>query len=284
MNAASDRDPPDRINRPNRPDGDPPDRAEPDADRIQPLPGESGIPDVAGPARQPMSRKGLLALALLGLTVAVVVAPSIARLVAGGRGGDGAQTKAAGDRPAAATTDPRRLDMTPAPPPRAPAAASAAAEARIPALLPTAEEAAEPIGVRRTGQAAAPSGSKAVAAEDAPVMLLSARPGSAGGKAAAQRLPPGADDEPADTLPGDDLDGTRRNLEAYQRRLQGLLDSFTRSTAAATGASPATPIGVPPLGEARPAPHPPSGVACSAGSCRARQRRAPAPACWATAA
>ena len=250
MNAPADRDPTGRHDDPRsgpRDDG---------GNSIQPLPGEAGIPNVAAPPRQPMSKKGLLAAALFALTVVALIGFSIARFAASGQKPD-ADARPAGGRPTAATGDPRKLDMTPAPVARPPAAASAAMT-RIPALVPTPEEAAEPIGVRRTGQASPASGSKPIAPEDAPVMLLSGRPGLAAGQAASKRAQPGADPAvDADAgLPGGSLDETRRNLEGYQRQLQGLLDTLTRSTAAATGASPAAPpAGVPPIGG------PPLGVA-----------------------
>jgi type IV secretion system protein VirB10 len=242
MNAPSDRDPPPR------PDGGAPDEPQPDGGTMQPLPGEAGIPDVAAPPRPPMSRKGLLAAALFLLTLVALVGFSIARFAASGRKADDVDAKLAGGRPSAATAEARRLDMTPpsAPKPSAPAAT------RIPALEPTTEELAEPIGVRRTEPSSRSSSSgKSIPPEDAPVLLVSARPGAASVRTAAQSLPPGTGaiaDQEEDPAP-DALDGTRRNLEGYQRQLQGLLDTLTRSTAAATGTSPAAPpAGVPPIG------------------------------------
>jgi type IV secretion system protein VirB10 len=254
MNAPSNREP---TGRPDDPPSDAPDDG---GNSIQPLPGEAGIPDVAAPPRQPMSKKGLLAAVLFALTVIGLIGFSIARFAASGKQPD-ADARPAGGRPTAATAEPRKLDLTPAPAARPTAAASAAAMTRIPALVPTPEESAEPIGVRRTGQAMPSSGPKSIPPEDAPVMLLSGRPGLTAGQSASRRTPPGADPvaEP-DANPDATLDETRRNLEGYQRQLQGLLDTLTRSTAAATatGASPAaspigaSPIGVPPLGVAAP--------------------------------
>jgi type IV secretion system protein VirB10 len=168
--------------------------------------------------------------------------------------------KAVGDRPTAATAEPRKLDMTPAPVARSPASAPATTTTRIPALVPTPEESAEPIGVRRTGQAAPSAGTKSIRPEDAPVLVVSGRPASATRQAAPQRMPPGAETaaDPGEVLSDGGLEETRRNLEGYQRQLQGLLDTLTRSTAAATGGSPiSAPAGVPPIGM------PPSGVAAS---------------------
>lgn len=253
MSAPSNRDPT------GRPDDPPSDPADDGGNHIQPLPGEAGIPDVAAPPRQPMSKKGLLAAGLFALTVIGLIGFSIARFAASGKEPD-PDARPAGGRPTAATGEPRKLDMTPAPAARPTAPASAAAMTRIPALMPTPEESAEPIGVRRTGQASPSSGPKSIPPEDAPVMLLSGRPGLAAGQAASRRTQPGADPvvEPDATLPDGTLDETRRNLEGYQRQLQGLLDTLMRSTAAATGGSPvappigATPIGVPPLGVVAP--------------------------------
>lgn len=171
MNTPPDRESPDRRERDlqEQPDGG--------ANTIQPLPGEAGIPNVAGAPRQPMSKKGLLTLALLFLSVVAVLGFWIARFAASGHNADAADTRLAGDRPTAATAEPRKLDMTPAPAARPPASSAAGAATRIPALVPTPEEAAEPIGVRRTGQTAPASGTKSISPEDAPVLLVSSRPG-----------------------------------------------------------------------------------------------------------
>jgi type IV secretion system protein VirB10 len=225
---------------------------------IQPLPGEPGIPNVAVPAGHPMSKKGLLAVTLMILGVVALLAYMIMRFGLSGAKADAAESKLTGDRPSAATAEPRKLDIT----------APVATGARIPALVPTPEEAAEPIGVRRTGQAPGSSGgSKSIPPEDAPVLLVSVRPGTAVGQAAPARGHAGATGatEAAEPMPGDPLDETRRNLEGYQRQLQGLLDTLTRSTAMATGSSPAipstgvTPIGMPPIGGVGPNPASPIG-------------------------
>ena len=242
MNAPSDRD------LPPRPDGGAPDEPQEDGGTMQPLPGEAGIPDVAAPPRPPMSGKGLLAAALFLLTLVALVGFSIARFAASGRQADDADAKLAGGRPSAATAEARKLDMTPPPAPKP----SAPAATRIPALEATTEELAEPIGVRRTEPSSRSSSSgKSIPPEDAPVLLVSARPGAASVRTAAQSLAPGTGaiaDQEEDPAP-DALDGTRRNLEGYQRQLQGLLDTLTRSTAAAAGTSPAAPsAGVPPIG------------------------------------
>jgi type IV secretion system protein VirB10 len=146
---------------PNGPD------AEPNGNTITPLPGEPGIPNVAARPSMSMSKKGLLEAALFMLSLVAVAAFTIHRYASSGKNPDDDASKRVSDRPAAATTEPRRLDMAVPPAPR------------IPALLPTSEALAEPIGVRRSGQAAAsPGGPKAAPPEDAPVLLVSSRPGA----------------------------------------------------------------------------------------------------------
>ncbi|MDP2263744.1 MAG: type IV secretion system protein VirB10 [Hydrogenophaga sp.] len=212
--------------------------AETDGNTITPLPGEAGIPNVAARQRVSWSAKGLLAVALLMLSLIAVSAFSIHRFAASGHDADKEASKLAHDLPSAATTEPRRLDMAVVAPLSSP---------RIPALLPTANEVAEPIGVRRTGEAAPTSGGpKGVQPEDAPVLLVSSRPGappSSSGvtpqrQVAAAPIPEagaarGIGEGPID--PDDPLAATSRNLQAYQRQLQGLLDDLTQSAAIATG-------------------------------------------------
>ena len=122
-----------------------------------------------------MSKKGLLAVALLIGSLVAVAAVSIQRFAASGKKADEAESKLVRDKPTAATAEPRRLEMPPAPT----ASAAVATAPRIPALVPTADELAEPIGVRRTGSAAPASGGpKVVPPEDAPVLLVTTRPGT----------------------------------------------------------------------------------------------------------
>jgi type IV secretion system protein VirB10 len=209
---------------------------------MEPLPGEPGIPDVARPQRAKLSKRGLLAVALLLVLLLIAAGVSIHRLAARA---DNGEKKRIGDQPTAATAEPRRLEL-----PAARAASAAAAVPvvpRIPALVPTADELAEPIGVRRTGQPApASAGAKAVAPEDAPVLLVSSRPRPIA-TTTAQRPEPRADERTSDqTAPQtDSLQETKRNLEAYQRQLQSLLETLTRSATAATGGSPGAPAGLP---------------------------------------
>jgi type IV secretion system protein VirB10 len=102
----------------------------------------------------------------------------------------------------------------------------------IPAIRPSPEE-VEPIGVRRTGNTGAPgspsNGQKPISPEDAPVLLLSSRPGAA--PTASQSLSePGHESPGGRTSPSDPMSGTRRSLEAYQRQLQGMMDSLAQGT------------------------------------------------------
>ena len=214
---------------------------------MSPLPGEPGIPDVSVRRQISLSGKGLLAVGLLMLSLVGVSAFSIQRFTASGKSPDDEQSKRVSDRPAAATAEPRRLEM----PAAAGPSVAVAAAPRIPALVPTAEESAEPIGVRRTGQASASSGrSNVVSPEDAPILLVSVRPGAV---TSITGSPPRRNDGADDTSgavsqenssgamdaqqPSDPLATTTRSLQGYQRRLQDMLDTLNRRNASAAGAS-----------------------------------------------
>ena len=222
-----------------------------DGNTISPLPGEPGIPNVAARPRGTMSKKGLLAVGLLILSLVAVSAFSIQRFTASGKKTDDGESKRVSDRPSAATTEPRKLEM-----PAATASAAVAVSPRIPALVPTAAESAEPIGVRRTGQGSAGTGgAKAIPPEDAPVLLVSTRPGATGLPVARRpEVVAAAADQGPEADPSDPIAATTRNLQGYQRQLQGLLDNLTKTTAMAagqaTGAAPlgASSFGVPPVG------------------------------------
>jgi type IV secretion system protein VirB10 len=220
---------------------------EPDGNSITPLPGEPGIPNVADRQRISMSKKGLLAVSLLIASLVAMAALTIQRVSAGGKKGDEVASKLVRDKPTAATGEPRKLEMPPAPTPPPTASAALATSPRIPALTPTADELAEPKGVRRTGSGAPASGApasggpKVVPPEDAPVLLVSTRPSALLPPSAASRrtdaqaptaegMPP---PEPEDS--NDAIAATTRNLQGYQRQLQGLLDNLTKTTALAAG-------------------------------------------------
>ncbi len=226
-----------------------------DGNTISPLPGEPGIPNVAARPRGTMSKKGLLAVGLLILSLVAVSAFSIQRFTSSGKKADDGESKRVSDRPSAATTEPRKLEM-PAPTLEKSASAAVAMSPRIPALVPTAAESAEPIGVRRTGQGSAGTGgAKTIPPEDAPVLLVSTRPGATGLPGARRpEVVAAAADQGQEADPSDPIAATTRNLQSYQRQLQGLLDNLTKTTAMAagqaTGAAPlgTSSFGVPPVG------------------------------------
>ena len=220
---------------------------------LSPLPGEPGIPDVTTRRHRTLSGKGLLAAGVLIGGLVGVSAFSIEKFTASGKKPDDGTSQRVSDRPAAATAEPRHLEVSP-PERRATPGAISPSTPRIPALVPTADEVAEPIGVHRTGQGSAGSGThpNAVAPEDAPVLLVSVRPGagpraahpgdestgdadattsSASGESTATDDPPATDDP---------LARTTRSLQGYQRQLQGMLDTLNRRTAAGGGAAEAT--------------------------------------------
>jgi type IV secretion system protein VirB10 len=213
-----------------------------DGNTISPLPGEPGIPNVAARQRISMSKKGLLAVLLLIGSLVAVAAFTIQRFSASGKKAD-EESKLVKDKPTAATSEPRRLEMTPAPT----ASAAVAAAPRIPALTPTADDLAEPIGVRRTGSGApALGGPKVVPPEDAPVLLVTTRPGALPAPGASTRrsesTAPSSEGTPAPETadPNDPIAATSRNLQGYQRQLQGMLESLTKTAALATGQATGT--------------------------------------------
>jgi type IV secretion system protein VirB10 len=214
-----------------------------DGKTLSPLPGEPGIPDVATRSRSALSKKGLMAVGLLILSLVAVSAVSIQRFVGSGKKADDADGKRAGDRPSAATTEPRRLEL---PSLNATAASAAATSPRIPALMATADDNAEPIGVRRTGQAGqaaqAPGGAKSISPEDAPAMLVSSRPGTASAPSPSNKSAgsamgsAGASASPESDIEASDvMTATTKNLQGYQRQLQGLMEQLTKTATAAAG-------------------------------------------------
>jgi type IV secretion system protein VirB10 len=232
------------------PDEDPPAAASWGAQGLSlaPLPGELGIPNVATKQQPAISKKALLALVLLLGLLVVVSGASFQRWVASGKKPGDADTKTQRDKPAAALAEPRRLDMPTLPLPPPVAATATPTGPAVPALLPTASELAEPIGVRRTGTGAVPgagvsASGQTVTPQDAPVLLVSARLSGV----AASPTPSGAA-EPTD--PNDALTATTRNLQGYQRQLQGLMETLTQSATKAAGGAAS---GAPETGPAAPA-------------------------------
>jgi type IV secretion system protein VirB10 len=225
-------------------DGDPDLGAETAADgnTISPLPGEPGIPNVAARQRISMSKKGLLAVLLLIGSLVAVAAVTIQRFSASGKKAD-EESKLVKDKPTAAMSEPRRLEM----PPAQAASAAVATAPRIPALTPTADDLAEPIGVRRTGSGAPASGGpKVVPPEDAPVLLVTTRPEALTAPGASPRraetTAPSSEGThaPETADPNDPIAATSRNLQGYQRQLQGMLESLTKTAALATGQATGT--------------------------------------------
>ncbi len=177
---------------------------------ISPLPGEAGIPNVA--RRQPLNLSWKN-ISVIGLVVTMVAGMSglyLYRFI--NHNSDADKDKSLlRDRPSAAGAGTRQLDMTqPATP-------------RVPALIPTPAEAADLIGLRNTGTAT-PSGPKALSPDDAPVLVVSSRPGGTAGI-----------NSDASQLPNDPAAATAKQLQDYQRRLQGLLDNLTQGNALPAG-------------------------------------------------
>lgn len=185
-----------------------------DGNTITPLPGEPGIPQVTTARSTNWSRKGALGLGMMVLTLMLFAGFAINRYFTSGPATD-QDAKLVRDKPSAASAGTRALDMTAPPAPR------------VPALLPTPEE-AEPIGVRGGG-AATPKG---LSADDAPVLIVSSRPG---GHSSSTGRPNATVPDDASANPDDPMANTGRNLQAYQKQLQGLLDNLTQSTAMTNG-------------------------------------------------
>lgn len=210
------------------------------------LEGEPGIPSVTQPKPVSVSWKGVLAVALFAMTLIAVTAVSLNRAFSKPKGEDDDSAKQAGQRPAAAATQPRKLDLTqPAARASAPMPASGPV---VPAIVPTPDEALpDPIGVRRHPPSGAqPGQQQRVPPEDAPVLLVSVKPqqpnhASTGGA------------DPSTTAHGDSagaghgpLDATRRGLAAYQQQLQGLLGTMTRAASGDTNSTAPPPsAGIP---------------------------------------
>jgi type IV secretion system protein VirB10 len=205
---------------------------------MSPLPGEPGIPDVAAPQRVSVSKKGVLAVLLLLASLVAVTAVSMQRWL-GGRHADDGGTNLVGDKPAAASADPRRLEL-PSPSITAPAPPSP----RVPAIVPSPAESAEPIPLR--GSSTSP---KTTDPDDAPVMLVTAKPGGTPGQtSSATRTADGTGRSSEDAL-----SDTADSLQRYQRQLQGLLQQLDGGRDGAPAAGPRSPAG---SGSAHPPPYP----------------------------
>lgn len=198
----------------------------PSGDRLEPLEGEAGIPDVASTARRRLPTKGIVAVALAGGGLVALAGLAVVRWLGDDEKTDASRQRMA-QKPAAVGSTIAPLDM-PAPSPAASAASATAV--RIPAIDTTASaEPAEPIGVRRSGSASRSRGEKPISPEDAPVMLVTSRPEVG---PATERPGPSA---------GQDKSGLRRNLENYQQHLRGVVDALGRTAQGSGGTGAGDP-------------------------------------------
>lgn len=182
---------------------------------ISPLPGEAGIPNVA--RRQPLNLawKNFSVIVLVVLVVAGMCIFYAYRHFAGNDDAD-KDNSLLRDRPSAAGAGTKPLDMT------------QPAKPHVPALLATPADKADPIGLRQPGTAA-PTTPKILSPDDAPVLVVSSRPGGIAGT----NTDPASSNDPAAS--------TSRQLQDYQRRLQGLLDNLTQGNALPAGLGGSTP-------------------------------------------
>lgn len=241
-------------------------------ERLNPLPGEAGIPSVAAGTRHLSPRERLLAFTAVALAAAAAALWAYSsRAPDPARRGEAKPNSAA--QPAAASVEPRRLlapaaeaaSMPPIANVRTPMSSASAADN---AMVAEAARRADPIGlltpqqpprsgvvvpsiVHGTPDRAAPS------AEDGPMMLVSMRgqPREAGRAQTAMTPVSWASAQPSARDP---LHATARNLEGYQQQLQGLLDTLSRTTQLASGTPPAEPAQAQyaPLPTGGPAPSP----------------------------
>lgn len=119
------------------------------------------------------------------------------------------------ERPAAATGEPRTLEMP------VPATAAESRPPRVPAIVATADE---PIALRQA--AGSPRTAPAGLPEDAPAMLVTSR---APASAPLSLVTPQASVNSHEAGVEDPLRATTINLRDYQRQLQGVVDRLTRT-------------------------------------------------------
>jgi type IV secretion system protein VirB10 len=189
-------------------------------DKFEALDGEPGIPNVAHRPGVTVSKRTLgVVVGIISLLVFAVFTLFSQR--GGATSPDEDHGKRPAQRPAAAATEAKRLEM-----PALPTLASGSAPPGviIPALEPTAEERAAPIPLRGgKGGSAAP-----MLPEDAPVLLLSSRAAAT----AANR----GDGAGAESGPPSASRAATRNLQEYQKQAQGLLESLLKRTEGTPGA------------------------------------------------
>jgi type IV secretion system protein VirB10 len=202
-------------------------------DRLEALPGEPGIPNVGQAKPIVVSKRWLLALAIAIASAVAWSTHYVEQKFSSAKKVDDLEAKRAGDRPAAASIEPRRLDL---PVPTITIAASSPTPTRIPAIIPSADELAEPIGVHRVAPKSPSQSPIPVAPEDAPAVLVSSRPG-----AGTKRELGSAEQTSADNA----LEQTRRDLDGYRQRLQGLVETLTQRTAVNSSPPASTLLALP---------------------------------------
>ncbi|MFM2056477.1 MAG: type secretory pathway, VirB10 component [Pseudomonadota bacterium] len=240
-----------------------------DGEALTALPGEAGIPSVTQARSRALDLKALLAVGLMLASLAAVSGLWIHRALQGNDKDADDVGKRVAERPMAAATVPRKLDMAPA---TASSAVTAASGPLIPAIAGADDLPPDPIGLRRPAPQS-PSGTTSTVPavrqrpEDAPVVLLSTRP-TPPGTTRPDATTQDVDQTDGAARPGDNLQGTRRNLEAYQRQLQGLMGTLTKGVELARvtpGAVPSMPGTVDPLSGAGTAGSTPRGGAADSG-------------------
>lgn len=218
--------------------------------------GEAVIPDVSARNKPGLSKKGLLAIALLFCVLSAIATFSIQRSLSKTKTPSDHRPQLNKDRPMAASVQARKLDLQ-APPTELNSALRSATQApgdtapalrsldlsptspTIPAPVPNADELAEPIGIRR--HAGSAGALPATRPEDAPTLIVSSRPNPASTQGSTQRRMPVTDagiDTPESltrTDAQDALDASSRNLQEYQRQLQTLLTSLSHRGELADG-------------------------------------------------
>lgn len=188
----------------------------PMTDTLEPLAGEPGIPDIARRSGPTLSRKALIAGLVLIASIVSMLGMSIHRFTASAPA-DPASNKRPAQRPSAAATEAKRLDLSIAPPP-------VPAGGRIPALVPTAEERAAPIGLQGGSRDATRT-----SPEDAPVMLLSSKASGRDDTGHREGGTAGSRD-------------TSRSLQDAQRQTHQLLDTLIRRSEAPNGSAGAASL------------------------------------------
>ena len=185
--------------------------------------GEPDMPSVAQLKAIRVSWKGISAVAFFALLLVAVTAMSMhLAFFTPEKDAEASATKA-GERPTAAATAPRTLDMTVPPVVHVPAPASSPI---VPAIVATTDDRLpDPIAVRRQPSGGAPASPQRVAPEDAPVLLVSSTAAQSGAHASTRIGEHGATGDPG----ADPLEATQRNLQAYQQQLQGLLATITHA-------------------------------------------------------